>query len=127
MSHWTISRCRSRATARRLLTLFMFGWLGLVVQPCSAAAASACLNCPSQQGQDHCVSHLSNPCVSADGAATQPWPHVAGGDVPQTPLIGCLPVSLSVPAARHVRLDRAAISPGGDGPSLKIRFCSYNK
>ena len=129
MSHWTISKCRSRVTARWLVTLFLFGWFGLILQPCSAAAASACLNCPSHQTQDLCGSLPGNPCVTGNGVAAKPWAGSGGCDTALAPpaLLALVPVSLGEPIADHVHSKSPPILAGGDGPPLNIRFCTYSK
>ena len=126
MSDWTISRFRHQRAARRLLTILLLGWLGLALQPCSAASASPCVNCPAHQLQSPCSAVADEACSTADAVAAKPWPVSGDQAVSPAPLLTIMPLSLREPPVRHLAGAGPPGLPTGSGPSLNIRFCSLS-
>ena len=129
MQHATINRLRSRPAARRLALLFLFGWFNLVLQPCSAATAGPCLNCPRQDNQSLCATQPDQACAVSSGVtvsgAVEDSGKVPGSNVAHPALFNlALLLPETVPnASRHCAANPPFLSDSDPPP--RIRFCRF--
>ena len=125
MTHWTLSPFRTRKNSRRLIVLFLFGWSNLVLQPCSAAMAAPCLNCPGADHRDTCATQVDNGCSVSDAGIGAKAPDAPGKAAASTVLIALTPLPLHAATIRQQQLRIQQLIPPADDPPARIRYCSY--
>jgi hypothetical protein len=121
----------TRRPGRRLLALFVFGWLNLVLQPCLAGTAMGamdatapghCAQLPGAPDADRCISMMVQDCVQAGGLQGDALPR-SGDDHRLIAPAGFPPAAAAWPSGHLPIVPSRHLRPASD-PPFTIRFCT---
>lgn len=111
-----------QARARRLLALFVFGWLNLVIQPCVAempVPPPGMEHCDHGGSLDHAVPCLAMQAVDCEASAA------LNAGAPQPSMLPRVASAMTwLPFAETAAVATADPRAATTGPPLTIRFCN---